>query len=221
MKRSLSILVAIIMLLTTLPFSAMAASDVDSSAHDELISKAYEVFPEVSDKIAKGSLSIDTYQASVNDYSPKIVCSVSRNVSNDEILTYTEYDNGFVTLASAKFNASFTTDNTDVSGSITYITATLKGTVANVGCSNVFIAEDFVFAIYGNGYDRIISLGNYYVTNGGGIESAGIGRQIETSSSPAVAYFRTIICYQGNPYNGLYTFSLRNNTPSVNYQNNT
>lgn len=220
MKRFLSAFFAVVLVFTMLPFGALAAED-GTSVQDELISQACNVFPEYAEKISRHFCSNQLQSQSLNDYSSKIVHSETRAISDDAVLTYTEYSSGIVTLASAKYNASFTTEGTDVSGSITYVTATLKGTVSNVGCSNVFIAEDFTFAIYANGYDRITSLGNYYVTNGGSIESAGIGRQIETATNPATAYFRTIIYYNSGAFNGLYTFSLRGNVPSVSYQNNT
>lgn len=220
MKRVLSILLVAVLLFTVMPF-AVFADESDISEHDELVAKACETFPEYSDKIS-GHLTPSQVQIqSVSGHSSEVVHSVSRYVSDDEVLTYTEYDSGIVTLSEARFNASFTTDGTDVSGSITYVTATLRGTVSNYGCDNVFIAENFVFAIYAHSYDRIISLGNYYVTNGGGIQTAGMSPQIETASYPATAYYRTILYTYGRAFNGMYTFQLRNGVPSVSYENNT
>lgn len=220
MKRVLSILLAAVLLFTVMPF-AVFADESDISEHDELVAKACETFPEYSDKIS-GHLTPGQVQIqSVSGHSSEVVHSESRYVSDDEVLTYTEYDSGIVTLSEARFNASFTTDSTDVSGSITYVTATLRGTVSNYGCDNVFIAENFVFAIYAHSYDRIISLGNYYVTNGGGIQTAGMAPQIETASYPATAYYRTILYTYGRAFNGMYTFQLRNGVPSVSYENNT
>lgn len=220
MKRVLSILLAAVLLFTVMPF-AVFADESDISEHDELVAKACETFPEYSDKIS-GHLTPSQVQIqSVSGHSSDIVHSESRYVSDNEVLTYTEYDSGIVTLSEARFNASFTTDSTDVSGSITYVTATLRGTVSNYGCDNVFIAENFVFAIYAHSYDRIISLGNYYVTNGGGIQTAGMAPQIETASYPATAYYRTILYTYGRAFNGMYTFQLRNGVPSVSYENNT
>lgn len=220
MKRVLSILLAAVLLFTVMPF-AVFADESNISEHDELVAKACETFPEYSDKIS-GHLTPSQVQIqSVSGHSSEVVHSVSRYVSDDEVLTYTEYDSGIVTLSEARFNASFTTDSTDVSGSITYVTATLRGTVSNYGCDNVFIAENFVFAIYAHSYDRIISLGNYYVTNGGGIQTAGMAPQIETASYPATAYYRTILYTYGRAFNGMYTFQLRNGVPSVSYENNT
>ena len=220
MKRVLSILLAAVLLFTVMPF-AVFADESDISEHDELVAKARETFPEYSNKIS-GHLTPSQVQIqSVSGHSSEVVHSESRYVSDDEVLTYTEYDSGIVTLSEARFNASFTTDSTDVSGSITYVTATLRGTVSNYGCDNVFIAENFVFAIYAHSYDRIISLGNYYVTNGGGIQTAGMAPQIETASYPATAYYRTILYTYGRAFNGMYTFQLRNGVPSVSYENNT
>ena len=220
MKRGLSILLVAVLLFTVMPF-AVFADESDISEHDELVAKACETFPEYSNKIS-GHLTPSQVQIqSVSGHSSEVVHSESRYVSDDEVLTYTEYDSGIVTLSEARFNASFTTDSTDVSGSITYVTATLRGTVSNYGCDNVFIAENFVFAIYAHSYDRIISLGNYYVTNGGGIQTAGMAPQIETASYPATAYYRTILYTYGRAFNGMYTFQLRNGVPSVSYENNT
>ncbi len=220
MKRVLSILLVAVLLFTVMPF-AVFADESDISEHDELVAKACETFPEYSDKIS-GHLTPSQVQIqSVSGHSSDVVHSESRYVSDNEVLTYTEYDSGIVTLSEARFNASFTTDSTDVSGSITYVTATLRGTVSNYGCDNVFIAENFVFAIYAHSYDRIISLGNYYVTNGGGIQTAGMAPQIETASYPATAYYRTILYTYGRAFNGMYTFQLRNGVPSVSYENNT
>lgn len=220
MKRVLSNLLVAVLLFTVMPF-AVFADESDISEHDELVAKACETFPEYSNKIS-GHLTPSQVQIqSVSGHSSEVVHSESRYVSDDEVLTYTEYDSGIVTLSEARFNASFTTDSTDVSGSITYVTATLRGTVSNYGCDNVFIAENFVFAIYAHSYDRIISLGNYYVTNGGGIQTAGMAPQIETASYPATAYYRTILYTYGRAFNGMYTFQLRNGVPSVSYENNT
>lgn len=220
MKRVLSILLVAVLLFTVMPF-AVFADESDISEHDELVAKACETFPEYSNKIS-GHLTPSQVQIqSVSGHSSDVVHSESRYVSDNEVLTYTEYDSGIVTLSEARFNASFTTDSTDVSGSITYVTATLRGTVSNYGCDNVFIAENFVFAIYAHSYDRIISLGNYYVTNGGGIQTAGMAPQIETASYPATAYYRTILYTYGRAFNGMYTFQLRNGVPSVSYENNT
>ena len=220
MKRVLSILLVAVLLFTVMPF-AVFADESDISEHDELVAKACETFPEYSNKIS-GHLTPSQVQIqSVSGHSSEVVHSESRYVSDDEVLTYTEYDSGIVTLSEARFTASFTTDSTDVSGSITYVTATLRGTVSNYGCDNVFIAENFVFAIYAHSYDRIISLGNYYVTNGGGIQTAGMAPQIETASYPATAYYRTILYTYGRAFNGMYTFQLRNGVPSVSYENNT
>ena len=102
MKKSISTVVALILILSMIPLRVFA-SDLSDSENDELIALACDIFPEYAYKI-QNPPSLDqlfsaTSARSIDD-GFKIVLRETRNVSDSRQITYQEYANGAYSLTS-------------------------------------------------------------------------------------------------------------------------
>lgn len=162
MKRLLSILVVLIMLLTMMPYSAMAAEE-DTYEHDRLIALACEAFPEFAGDIHGESVSISQYSDS--DEADALIYQDTRSISECESISIAKSARGAIVIVdSSVTNLSYTLDpvNTTngVTGTVSFTVTTNQGSgtfkLSNVGFSISYSSSDY-FTSYGtpsksNGY---------------------------------------------------------------------
>lgn len=165
-RRYLSVILAVIMLLTMLPFPTVAAKDI--SERNEIIELACQVYPEFANKIRYQKITTSNNTRSAD---PILVYSDSRNVSNNEILLYSEYSNGVILLTDYNFDEVVTTVDSVTGAGATACTINIKATCSNI--SGYFQINDFRYTLVSSAYDRIDSLGEYfpYEEPGNGIEN--------------------------------------------------
>lgn len=162
MKRFLSILVAVVMLLTTVPFAAMAATD-EADEHDRLIALACEVFPEYASDIRNENASIDTY--SYSNEPDSIVYQYTRPVSDTETLTIAKTARGQVVVVEADdpMRLTYTLDPVNSSSGIT---GTVSFTITSTQGSGTFKLSNIGFRIFYNSNDYFTSYGTESVSHG-------------------------------------------------------
>lgn len=158
MKKLISLFLAVIMIFAILPVSAFADGD-NFESYDYQVALAKQVFPEYQDKLeGKG---VATY-ASKPGTKPSITVRKTRPVDDNTDMTYTEYNNGLVTLSTARFqkNADYT-----VTGSTAYTTYTeyTADIVAIVVEGPTFNAKGVKYRIYPISYDKVMSAGSYSI----------------------------------------------------------
>ena len=162
MKRFLSILVAVVMLLTTVPFAAMAATD-EADEHDRLIALACEVFPEYASDIRNENASIDTY--SYSNEPDSIVYQYTRPVSDTETLTIAKTARGQVVVVEADDPMRLTYTLAPVNSS-SGITGTVSFTITSTQGSGTFKLSNIGFKIFYNSSDYFTSYGTVSIDNG-------------------------------------------------------
>ena len=97
MKKLVSFCLAVIMIFAILPVSAFADGD-NFESYDYQIALAKQVFPEYRDKLEGKSVTANAGQPRACAEKPIITVRETRPVDDDTTMTYTEYDNGVVTL---------------------------------------------------------------------------------------------------------------------------
>lgn len=225
MKRKLlSLFLAFTLLLTALPFNALAKDDILS--REEHLALACEIFPEYRDKIL-GVNSVSAYSRSLSER--EVVIADTRQVTENHVMTYAEYSDGETLIASSIFNTPVSILDSDSSspfnktvkfidqatgGGATEYTVTLYVS-APYESDDEFIAENVKFTIvggYGEGcYDCISSTGD--------ISSSTTDRtwvsvhnQWETATSPARVQYNAEFKREGKvPFDPLIRLDLQNN----------
>ena len=99
MKKFISLCLAILMIFALLPVSAFAESDSFES-YDYQIALAKQIFPEYRDKL-EGKTSAYASKPRTRSEEIHVAIQKTRPVDDDTVMTYTEYDNGLVTLGTA------------------------------------------------------------------------------------------------------------------------
>lgn len=217
MKRTLSILLAALLLVTMLPLSVGA--EEATSERERLMALACEVFPEYADVIAADQAPAENRLRSIEK--PTVVFTETRKVSNDEYITYTELSNGIVTLVDLATDPTLTYVSEHMTGTSTSYTATLTGTAP--GSMQTFKATGVRFTIYNSSYDRVISTGTPKVINPNntiyaeGDEIIVTRNEYETATTAAMAYYKFPIIFGTTDYDGVFTLSIMNNRTTVDY----
>lgn len=169
MKRFISVVLTCILILTMLPIGTFAAETKDDSKKvvDAMFFRACEVFPEYADKLSGNPKTSRSTTAEAG--TPEVVVTLSRWISENESMTYTEYSNGIILLSTEQYNYQHDVSITEtLPTSRTYsvnITATCRdmyGTVFSGYCR----IEGLTFKVLYNGYDSILSEGNADCTTG-------------------------------------------------------
>ena len=152
--RKISIVLAVALLLTLCVPFGVAAAEVDNAApdtHEEMVDLACKVFPEYADNIATPRAPIRQSRSA----SDPVVVSEARQISDQEVMTYTEH-------ASGKAFLTFTKTWDETASSTSGNTKTVTGTVT-VTCNTsmqVFYIGDMKYKIDYNGYDAIVDRGS-------------------------------------------------------------
>ena len=108
MKKLFALLLAVTMLFTVLPLDAFAAEEKQSG--NTLVNKAVAVFPEYAEKLLNPEPICSVY-ANGED-GRELVVKKTRKISDNEVITYSEYSDGLILLS--EFEATY---DTTVTGS--------------------------------------------------------------------------------------------------------
>lgn len=153
MKRFLSIFLALVMLLAVMPLSTYAAEN--KTGRDILLEKACAAFPEYASKIAADTAPISTYSFQQERV---VVFSETRELSDNELVSYTEYSDGLILLSDVTPNSSVKYNSTTDVGTQIKVDITVTATCS--GVNSYFKASNVKFTIEEYGYDHIDSIGS-------------------------------------------------------------
>lgn len=220
MKKFISYIITIALLLSMLPISASAQAT--NSNRNEILKKACIAFPEYAETIRADAAPSNLSRSST---SREVVFSEARSLSENEFIVYTEYSDGLFAIDSVKMEKEVVYNSMDQSGSMTKFDITVKATCSDV--KSHFILSNLKFTIYPTTYDRITSSGspdvetpdNTYNDNCtyGTINCT----PNETASAPAKVSVRLTFQftpYPGDVYQSDLTIKVRNNQLSVTHE---
>lgn len=210
MKKLFSLFLAVIMIFAILPVSAFADGD-NFESYDYQVALAKQIFPEYRDKLeGKG---VATY-ASMPGTKPCIAVRETRPVDGNTSMTYTEYDNGLVTLGTARFRKSTSNITTGVDKHDTYTEYTAK-IVCSVVEGPTFTATGVKYRIYPSAYDKVLSAGSYSIPGYSSSKFTVNMRGTETSSLPAYVSYDFACPVGTSEYSGRVGMNVQNNKSSV------
>lgn len=213
MKKFLSILLAIALMIPNFLSLTVTAEENDICNKDYFYELAKTTFPEYAAKINNSSSRTSATRNANTE--PKIVTQDTRNVDANTTMTYTEYDNGIVTLGALRFSVNKSIQNTNsfYNGTYTEYTATI---VADISEGPTFTSTGVVYRIYSTSYDQITSLGNYSIPSYSSSKFTVSLRRYESASSSACAYY-SFPCPVGlSNYRGEVLFEVINNSAYLN-----
>ena len=220
MKKFLSLLIAFAMVFTVFPFTAFASENTYEEI--QIATKACAAFPEYADKIQAKLQNADAQIAAFSDSPRTIVTNETRDISDKESITYTEFSDGLILLASSSVSHSVSSGGSSTSGSKTTYTITISTSLVGYsGCTAKL--KNVKYVIDTSGYDKITSAGTTEKgTNCTGC-SARISRSTETSSQKAEMVASITYLY-GNASAGQFcstelVMTVGNNQRSISYSN--
>lgn len=215
MKKLISLCLAVIMIFAILPVSAFAAESDNFESYDYQVALAKQVFPEYRDKLeGKG---VATY-ASMPGTKPCIAVRETRPVDGNTSMTYTEYDNGLVTLGTARFQKEADYEVTGEKAYSSYTEYTAK-IVASVLDGPNFTATGVKYRIYPSAYDKVMSVGSYSIPSYSSSQFTVTRRETEKAGTTGFAYASyEFPCPVGiSNYGGQVLFKVQNNNASVEF----
>lgn len=212
MKKLFSLFLAVIMIFAILPVSAFADGDSFES-YDYQVALAKQIFPEYRDKLEGKSVTANAGQPRACAEKPIITVRETRPVDGNTDMTYTEYDNGLVTLSTARFqkNAEYEVTDEKVYSSYTEYTADI---VAIVVEGPIFNATGVKYRIYPSAYDKVMSAGSYSIKGYTSDQFTVTRRETEKAGEYGFAYVSYLFpCPVGTSnYGGEVIFKVQNNT---------
>lgn len=155
MKKLFGILLSLVIVINLIPFPAFAAEN-SSCEYDEIIEAACEVFPEYAVKILCNTPDGLGYSRTRN--SATLVICETRSVSENQEITYAEFSNGAVVLASNVFSKVVTPTSSNELGGVVTTTCEIK-VVCNYASKIAFKLSRFIYKMLANDYDYIVSKG--------------------------------------------------------------
>ncbi len=216
MKKYLSLLMSVLLMVSAiLPFHASAAAN-DVMTYEEHVKLAKDIFPEYAEKLdGNQALSRTTPQSDNEDVFP--VVQKTRAVDKNTIMTYTEHNNGMITLGTARFipDADYTITDSQAFNTYTQFTATI---VASVLEGPTFTASGVRYRIYPSDFDRVLSAGSYGIPGYTSSDFTVSMNSIETSSQAAyINYAFTSLIGGTLSYSCDVVFRVRNNSATVEF----
>ena len=198
------------MLLSIIPFAA-SAEETAMPSKPELIDKACNIFPEYADVIRGENLQMSIYSAFAV---PVVTTNITRNISDSETMTYTEYSDGtaYITLAEWKFDADVTDAEVQLGNNATYHTVSFAVT-CNMGDTGTFYLNDLQYTVHSYGYDEITNEGKYDTD---GCYAEFFRKNLKENATTA-AYIQYVIEFYSaySSRNTYFSFSIQNNTASM------
>ncbi len=183
MKKLFALLLVFAMIFATLPFTAFASEA--TSMQSQLTIKACNAFPEYANKIRAQEQQASKEKLSItSNQSKDVVINETRNISDKESITYTEFSDGLIMLTTSSVSYSTTTTHVISSGSRTYYTMDILAELVGFsGCHATL--HNVKYIIDTNGYDKINSFG--YSTRGSKCTGCDVGiyPAAESASGPA------------------------------------
>lgn len=224
MKKTISILTAVMLILSAYLPMQVSATESNFTDHDQILTVAREVFPEYADKLCEDGSSLKNAARSVvTEIYP--VIQETRQVDEQTTMTYTEHNNGIVTLGTLRFSTapSMITEEYESSGTFERYTVTLIGTV--VEGNGDFVANNVVYGIYKTTFDRIIDTGSYFFDKDlDHIKDSNETTEIyvglcptETASDAASVTYSFPLVVGISAHEGVFTLSVESNIASVSY----
>lgn len=213
MKKFLSIFLAIALMIPSFLSLSVSAEENNLCNDDYFVALAKKTFPEYADKINVKSDQTNSTRSLNSE--PQIAIRDTRTVDSNTIMTYTEYDNGIVTLGALRFtvNKDIEIEEEISYSNYTQYTATL---VAKVEQGPPFTATNVQYKIYPTSYDQITSLGNYSIPGYSSSQFSVSLRSNETATRSACAYY-AFPCPVGlSDYRGEVLFEIINNSTYLN-----
>lgn len=160
MKRKISMLLGVFVIICTLPLTAFATTAQESPvlAREKLIQSACEAFPEFQEKIMEqsGESTLAPYSAKVRH----IVYSETRAISDNKKIQYCEYSDGVILLSSVVYesrSANITVNSRESSSFAVNYDVTIEATMPYI--SGYFKLSNVKFTLINTQYDCITSLG--------------------------------------------------------------
>lgn len=138
-----------------LPISVMA-TEQSTSAKNRRLSLACEVFPEYATSIQSNNSTVSPRSYSATDR--EVVISETRNVSDNQVMSYTEYSDGTVLIAYSSYSKSTTITDIYTGSQSTNYTADLV--VDCIDSDQTFIVRNLKFTLIKQSYDCITSTGS-------------------------------------------------------------
>lgn len=131
-------------------------------------------------------------------------------------MTYTEYNNGMVTLGAARFitDAQLIDEDSETYNTYTEYTAKI---IASVVEGPVFTATDVKYRIYPQNYDRVISAGNYGIPGYSDDDFVCSINNVETDTRAAGVTYSFPTPVGLSSYSGQVSFAIKNNITSVDF----
>jgi len=215
MKRFLSFVIAIALIFSSFLSLQVSAAEQELTGYDQVIALAKETFPEYAKKLDGGCATRSNEPQTVTSEINAIV-QKTRAVDSNTTMTYTEYNNGIVTLGTARFvkDAKIIVEDSETHSNYEQFTATIIATVVE---GPVFTSTNVQYKIYPSDYDRIVSVGNYGIPGYSSDDFVCRVGRVETATTPAyISYsFPTPV---GTVYfSGSVVFEIKNNIPSVEF----
>lgn len=153
MKKLLSFTLAFVLMFTMLPFNVLATEN-DHLTPEEHLALACEIFPEYADHILSARFNSQSSRSTNREI---IICE-SKDIEGNNKMTYVEYSDGEVLVASSFAQGSVSIDSVSGSGVALYVVDLL---VTVFGSSQQFIVDNVRFTINYNENDFITSAGNW------------------------------------------------------------
>lgn len=143
MKRTLSIIVLALFLVTMLPFSAFAAESGEYE-REQLLAKACEVFPEYASLIRGGDVATCSLPSGEK---PTVISQETRYVSETETLTVARLTDSSVIVTDARYNNSIAITGSSTSNVGPDVIGSASFQVTNSAQSGVFNYNSVGFII--------------------------------------------------------------------------
>lgn len=200
MKKLFSVLLSVLIILGTLPFSASASEGALNQG--ELIELACEVFPEYEEYLKNPPVSIPS--RSSNDDIGEVVSNETRSISDTESMTMTLYSTGYVIVGyvydyfKVAISDSGSQVGTDFIGHASFTVTTNRKGDGQFNLKNV----GFIINQNDAGYFTSYGAPSYYLVTPGSIDE----------STTSISYHLTFHYGSANLYT---TFSIAFNSGNV------
>lgn len=200
MKKAISLCLAMLLLIGMLPMGAIPASadEVESTRYtrDEIVAITCAAFPEYATSFTSQSVP----EAMTCTEDDPVVISETREVSDNEMVTYVQYASGVALSLLTKY---WKVTNSSTSGNVTTYTGTLD--VVCTTSTKVFRVVNFRYKINTSGYDSIVN--SFSNTGTTATYKLAYKNLTETSSSKAYVWYE--VKFEPEDYAAYTTYAAR------------
>lgn len=188
------LLFSIVLLMWSFSVSAIEVkNDVilvdDPEIREIALSKALEAFPEYSSKIKGEHLNIQSYTLMSRTVSPNLVIKETRMLSDTEIVTYQEYDNGTVLTAIGFMAGKNVTDTSYGTG---YYETTMNIWLNHASADQTLLVNNVKYTHLQNNHGAILSKGTIDSNSDADRTTVSAFNEFGDSSGPAYLEYQAI-----------------------------